>query len=78
MVWGFKSLLVHYLDVIQFGRMRGLGPRCRRFESSHLDQGSCKLMVAVCRTKAVTTVSNSTVRYWSASKNESLEEADGW
>ena len=31
--------------VAQFGRVLGLGPRCRRFESCHLDQtkGLCKL-----------------------------------
>ena len=28
-----------YLDVVQFGRMRDLGSRCRRFKSCHPDQG---------------------------------------
>ena len=27
--------------VAQFGRVLGLGPRCRRFESCHLDQSEC-------------------------------------
>ena len=27
-----------YPDVTQFGRVLGLGPRCRRFESCHPDQ----------------------------------------
>ena len=28
----------YYRGVTQFGRVLGLGPRCRRFESCHLDQ----------------------------------------
>ena len=27
-----------YRGVAQFGRVLGLGPRCRRFKSCHLDQ----------------------------------------
>ena len=27
-----------FRDVTQFGRVLGLGPRCRRFKSCHLDQ----------------------------------------
>lgn len=33
--------------VAQFGRVLGLGPRCRRFESCHLDQE--KRQVLTCR-----------------------------
>ena len=35
----FASLYnIYYRGVAQFGRVLGLGPRCRRFESCHLDQ----------------------------------------
>ena len=40
-----------FRDVAQFGRVLGLGPRCRRFKSCHLDQflifevdGECALV----------------------------------
>ena len=41
-VGGLRVIL--YRDVAQFGRALGLGPRCRRFESCHLDQAERPLL----------------------------------
>lgn len=35
---GWNENVLTYPDVTQFGRVLGLGPRCRRFKSCHPDQ----------------------------------------